>query len=126
MDHGTRKPNLGGTYGNANQSGVIAVKAGPMALKHPGTITHGPGKNKPRIHLVSSKGKIPAEAVAAALKVRQAQHAHLTHLKNHKQGQSHAGVHPNPAQKAMPVGVKDNPKDSAAVEAAEMRAGIRT
>jgi hypothetical protein len=72
MDHGTKKPNLGGTYGNANQLGVIANKAGSSLPRHPGTVTRGPGSNKPRIHLVSSKGKIPAEVVAQAFKMRQA------------------------------------------------------
>lgn len=36
-----------------------------------GKITHGPGSNKPRIHLVSSKGKIPAGVYAEAIALKQ-------------------------------------------------------
>lgn len=58
--------------GNTNQLGVITPKTTTLSAigGRPGTITHGPGKNKPRVHLVSSKGKVPAGVYADAIAQR--------------------------------------------------------
>jgi hypothetical protein len=56
--------------GNTNQLGVIPNIKTQSQPHRPGTISHGPGKNKPRIHLVSSKGKLPAGVLAAAIAQR--------------------------------------------------------
>jgi hypothetical protein len=56
--------------GNANQLGVIPVPTTGMPNR-PGRVTRGVGKNKPRIHLVSSKGKIPAAVYAEAIAQKQ-------------------------------------------------------
>lgn len=65
---------MGQNAGNTNTDGFTPQKTTSMASRTGGTvgaITRGPGKNKPRVHLVSSKGKIPAEIVAHALAVKQ-------------------------------------------------------
>lgn len=74
MEHGTKNPRLTGGVldGNVNTDGYVNQKARSGASQQPGKVTRGPGSNKPRIHLVSSKGKIPAEIVAHALAQRQA------------------------------------------------------
>jgi hypothetical protein len=60
------------TIGNKNQLGVINPRSTNMlGPNRPGAVTRGPGSNKPRIHLVSSKGKIPAEVYAQAVGARQ-------------------------------------------------------
>lgn len=61
------------TAGNTNQLGVITPKTTTLSAigGRPGTISHGPGKNKPRVHLVSSKGKIPAGVYAEAIAHKQ-------------------------------------------------------
>lgn len=59
--------------GNTNQLGVIDPTSTLMlgAAGRPGRVTRGPGSNKPRIHLVSSKGKIPAAVYAEAIALKQ-------------------------------------------------------
>jgi hypothetical protein len=57
--------------GNTNQLGVIPVSTTGQPGR-PGRVTKGVGKNRPRIHLVSSKGKIPADVYASAIALKQA------------------------------------------------------
>jgi hypothetical protein len=78
----------------------------------PGAITRGPGHNKPRVHLVSSRGKIPAEVVAHALAQRQAKVGTgglgPDKLPNDTQGQTTADVYEQ--QLKNPAGVAPRPK----------------
>lgn len=72
--------------GNTNQLGVITPKTTTMRglAGQAGKITHGPAHNKPRVHLVSAKGKVPAgvyaEAIAQRAKVENAKTLKNTRL----------------------------------------------
>jgi hypothetical protein len=69
--HGTENPKFSAALaGNHNQLGIAAQPVGP-SFKHPGKVTRGPGANKPRIHLVSSKGKVPAGVIVDAIAFKQ-------------------------------------------------------
>lgn len=59
------------TIGNTNQMGVVKTPGSTSMPGRPGNVSHGTGKNKPRIHLVSSKGKVPAEVYADVVAHRQ-------------------------------------------------------
>lgn len=64
MAYGNPKPTMGIPKNQTSSPGSQPDR--------PGAITHGPGKNKPgKNHLVSSKGKIPAEVYAHAVASRQ-------------------------------------------------------
>lgn len=82
--------------GNANNDGVINPKTRLMlGASRPGSTTRGPGKNKPRIHLVSSKGKVPAAVIAEAVALKQKNQA-----KNATPMPSSANSHPEMASES--------------------------
>lgn len=104
--HGTQKPKFSAALGgNVNQAGIASQPAG-QSFKHPGTVTRGPGANKPRIHLVSSKGKVPAAVYAEAIALRQKnQAANAANMPAHHHEKK---TNPNVggAHTSMPNGVK--------------------
>ncbi len=93
--------------GNANQLGVITPGKTQgtyenMGLDRPGKITHGPAKNKVRIHLVSSKGKVPAAVYAEAIAFKQKIAKTKTAQDN---GTARSVAHVTQAQFSQPHGV---------------------
>lgn len=57
------------SYPKANEANTS--KSASIGHTRPGVVSRGPGSNKPRIHLVSSKGKIPAAVYAEAIALKQ-------------------------------------------------------
>lgn len=93
------------SYPTASESKTTS--AASLGHAHPGKITKGPGKNKPRIHLVSSKGKIPAGVYAEAIALKQKnQAANAAGMPAHKHA---AKTDPNlkGAHVTTPPGVKN-------------------
>lgn len=91
-------------YPTANEAGTTSMSA--LGYGHPGKVTHGPGSNKPRIHLVSSKGKVPAGVYAEAIALRQKnQAANAAKMPAHKHA---AKTNPNVggSHTSQPNGVK--------------------
>lgn len=95
--------------GNTNQVGVIPIKTTGQPGR-PGKVTRGVGANKPRIHLVSSKGKVPAGVYAEAIALKQknqAASAASMPTKNETHSLTAAGV--KTEQLTNPSGVATRP-----------------
>lgn len=92
------------TFPKPSESNVTSMAS--LGHTHPGKVTKGPGNNKPRIHLVSSKGKIPAgvyaEAIALKQKNQAAQAAKMPAHHHAKKTNPNVGV----AHTTLPTGVK--------------------
>lgn len=85
--------------GNTNQLGVVNPSTTSQPGR-PGAVSKGPGRNKPRIHLVSSKGKIPAGVYAEAIALKQ----------KNKAVNPTVNTHPALASEPHSPGMKENPK----------------
>jgi hypothetical protein len=93
-------------YPTASESKTGSMRT--MGYQHPGTVTRGPGKNRARVHLVSTGNKIPAGVYAEAIAARQKRNTAVnpSGTNGSKTGPNLRGAHTTQPKGVKPYSVK--------------------